>query len=51
MKTVRRVVRAVIGGTLLLTGAAMVILPGPAVIVIPAGLPLLGGREEDETAG
>jgi tellurite resistance protein TerC len=38
----RRIVVAVIGGTILLIGIAMVILPGPAIIVIPIGLGVLG---------
>jgi uncharacterized protein (TIGR02611 family) len=37
----RRAVVAVIGFTVLLIGLAMVILPGPAVIVIPLGLAIL----------
>lgn len=41
-RTVRRVVVAVVGGTVLLVGAAMVVLPGPAVVVIPVGLGILG---------
>jgi tellurite resistance protein TerC len=40
-KTIRRVVIAIVGGTVLLTGIAMVVLPGPAVVVIPAGLAIL----------
>lgn len=38
---VRRVVVAVIGGTVLLVGIAMIVLPGPAVVVIPLGLAVL----------
>ena len=38
----RRIVVAVIGGTILLIGIAMVVLPGPAIIVIPVGLGVLG---------
>ncbi len=38
----RRIVVAMIGGTILLIGIAMVILPGPAIIVIPVGLGVLG---------
>ncbi len=38
---VRRIVVAVIGGTVLLFGIAMVFLPGPSVIVIPIGLVIL----------
>jgi len=37
----RRLVVAVIGGTVLLIGLAMVVTPGPAFIVIPAGLAIL----------
>lgn len=33
---------AIAGGTVLLLGAAMIILPGPAILVIPAGLAILG---------
>ncbi len=32
---------AVIGFTLLIVGAAMIVLPGPALIVIPLGLAIL----------
>lgn len=38
----RRIVVAMIGGTILLIGIAMVVLPGPAIIVIPVGLGVLG---------
>jgi tellurite resistance protein TerC len=31
----------VVGGTLLLIGVAMIVLPGPAFVVIPAGLAVL----------
>jgi len=41
-KWARRIVVAVIGGTILVIGIAMVILPGPAIIVIPVGLGVLG---------
>ena len=37
----RRAVVGVIGFTVLLIGVAMVVLPGPAVIVIPLGLAIL----------
>jgi len=43
-KTIRRIKRifiAVIGSTVLLIGIAMIVLPGPAVLVIPAGLAIL----------
>jgi len=38
----RRIAVAVIGGSILLLGIAMVVLPGPAIIVIPIGLGVLG---------
>ena len=38
----RRIVVAVFGGTVLLIGIAMVVLPGPAIIVVPLGLGILG---------
>ena len=33
---------AVIGFTVLLVGLAMIVLPGPAIVVIPLGLAILG---------
>jgi len=41
-KWARRIVVAVIGTSVLLIGVAMVVLPGPAIIVIPLGLGILG---------
>lgn len=38
----RRVVVAVVGGTVVLLGIAMLVLPGPALVVIPTGLAILG---------
>lgn len=38
----RRCVIAVVGGTVVLIGVAMIVFPGPAVVVIPAGLAILG---------
>jgi len=38
----KRVIIIVIGVTLVLVGLAMVVLPGPAVVVIPLGLAILG---------
>lgn len=40
-KPVRRVIIGVIGGTILLIGIAMIILPGPAIVVVPLGLAVL----------
>ena len=36
-----RLIVLVVGGTLLLIGVAMIVLPGPAFVVIPAGLAVL----------
>ena len=41
-KTARRVVIAVVGSTVLLVGVALIVLPGPAFVVIPIGLAILG---------
>jgi uncharacterized protein (TIGR02611 family) len=38
----KRAVVAVIGFTVLLVGLAMIVLPGPAIVVIPLGLAILG---------
>jgi tellurite resistance protein TerC len=32
----------VVGGTVLLVGFALIVLPGPAFVVIPVGLAILG---------
>ena len=40
-KIVRKVVIAVLGISVLLIGAAMILLPGPAIVVIPVGLGIL----------
>lgn len=38
----RRIVVGTIGGTVLLAGTAMLMLPGPAIVVMPIGLAILG---------
>lgn len=35
---------ALLGGSLLVAGVAMIVLPGPAVLVIPAALAILAGE-------
>ncbi|HBJ87545.1 MAG TPA: hypothetical protein DDZ88_27550 [Verrucomicrobiales bacterium] len=40
----RRIAVVVIGGAVLLGGIAVWMLPGPAFIVIPAGLSILGSQ-------
>jgi hypothetical protein len=41
LRQVRKVIVAVVGSTVLLLGLAMVVLPGPAIVVIPLGLAIL----------
>lgn len=41
-RTARRVVVAVLGGTIVLLGIALLALPGPGLLVILGGLALLG---------
>ncbi len=41
LKQVRRLIVAVVGFTVLLIGIAMLVLPGPAFVVIPLGLGIL----------
>ena len=41
MRTIRRIVVTVVGGTVLVLGIALIVLPGPAFILIPAGLAIL----------
>lgn len=40
----RRIAVAVVGGTVLLIGIALIVLPGPAFVVIPLGLAILGAE-------
>lgn len=41
---VRKIIVGVIGGTIVLIGVAMIVLPGPAFIVIPIGLGILASE-------
>src|SRR4051812_38936499 len=41
MWTVKKITVAIVGGTVLLIGVALVVLPGPAFLVLPAGLAIL----------
>ena len=41
IKVVRRVIVSVLGATVLLIGVALLVLPGPAFVVIPVGLAIL----------
>ena len=40
----RRIAVAIVGGTVLAIGAALLVLPGPAFVVIPVGLAILGAE-------
>jgi len=40
----RRIAVAVVGGTVLAIGVALLVLPGPALVVIPLGLAILGAE-------
>ena len=42
LKPVRQLIVFVFGMSVLLVGIAMIVLPGPAIVVIPAGLAILG---------
>src|SRR5215831_17116239 len=41
VKVVRRVIVSVVGATVVLIGIALLVLPGPAFVVIPVGLAIL----------
>ncbi len=41
-KQLRRLVVVLVGTAVLLVGIAMIVLPGPAIVMIPAGLAILG---------
>lgn len=42
LKHAQRLVVGIVGATILLIGIAMIVLPGPALVVIPIGLAVLG---------
>jgi len=44
IKQAKRLIIIVIGFTVLLMGIAMIVLPGPAVLVIPLGLGILASE-------
>ncbi len=43
-KSARRIVIGVVGVSIILVGIAMLVLPGPAFVVIPTGLAILGAE-------
>jgi tellurite resistance protein TerC len=44
LQQLRRVIVAVVGFTVLAIGVAMIVLPGPAIVVIPTGLAILAAE-------
>jgi len=44
LRHTKRIIITVVGFTVLFIGIAMIILPGPAFIVIPLGLAILAGE-------
>ena len=44
LKTARRVVIAVVGGSVILFGVVLLFTPGPAIVVIPIGLAILASE-------
>lgn len=44
LQQLRRLIVAVVGFTVLAIGVAMIVLPGPAIIVIPIGLAILAAE-------
>jgi hypothetical protein len=44
MPRVRKIVYSVLGVTTLLIGIVMIVLPGPAIVVIPLGLAILASE-------
>ena len=43
-KHAKRLVKIVVGFTLLIFGIALIVLPGPAIVVIPIALAILAGE-------
>lgn len=40
----RKIAIAAVGGTVLVIGVALIVLPGPAIVVLPLGLTILGAE-------
>ncbi len=49
MKNVRKLVVSIFGALLLVVGILMIILPGPAIIIIPLALVVLNSQYPDKT--
>lgn len=41
LRSARKIVVALVGGTVVVVGVALIVLPGPAFLVIPLGLAIL----------
>ena len=41
-RVAKRIAIGIVGGTVLVVGVCLIVLPGPAFLVIPAGLAILG---------
>jgi uncharacterized protein (TIGR02611 family) len=41
-RVAKRIVIGIVGGSVLIVGICMIVLPGPAFVVIPVGLGILG---------
>ena len=41
LRRAKRITIAVLGGTVVVVGIVMIVLPGPAILIIPAGLAIL----------
>jgi len=41
-RVAKRIAIGIVGGSVLIVGIAMIVLPGPALVVIPVGLGILG---------
>ena len=44
LRHAKRIIVTVVGFTMLFIGIAMIVLPGPAIVVIPLGLAILAGE-------
>jgi len=41
-RKIKKIIISIVGGILLIIGIIMIIVPGPAYLIIPAGLGILG---------
>ncbi len=44
VRQAKRLITLVVGGSIVLIGIAMLVLPGPAILVIPFGIAILAGE-------